>query len=103
MVDASGNVIGRCAQFAEDLLFIDFDGDAVSQVGARGIPLKYTWIAAATVAGAGLLWYAARRKARAAEANAPIEGSARRVEAKKTTARKPRSGTRTRRSSTSQA
>ena len=38
-------------------------------------------------------------KARAAEANAPIEGSARRVEAKKTTARKPRSGTRTRRSS----
>lgn len=64
---------------------------------------RHPMVAAATVVGAGLLWYAARRKARDAEANAPIEGSARRVEAKKTTARKSRSGTRTRRSSTSQA
>ena len=70
---------------------------------ATALVRRHPMVAAATVAGAGLLWYAARRKARAAEANAPIEGSARRVEAKKTTARKPRSGTRTRRSSTSQA
>lgn len=72
--------------------------------GARVATLlvrRHPMIAAATVASAGLLWYAARRKAREAEANAPIEGSARRVEAKKTTARKPR-GTRTRRG-TSQA
>lgn len=39
-------------------------------------------IAIATVAGAGLLWYAARRKARQAR-EAPIEGSARRVEARR--------------------
>lgn len=54
-------------------------------------------IAIATAAGAGLLWYAARRKAQQA-AQAPIEGRAKRVEARradatstprrKTTARK---------------
>jgi NAD+ synthase (glutamine-hydrolysing) len=40
MVDASGHVIGRSAQFEEDLLFVDFDGDAVSQVGAHPIAKK---------------------------------------------------------------
>ena len=46
-------------------------------------------IAIATAAGAGLLWYAARRKARQAEnGNGSIEGSSKRVEAKRTTARK---------------
>ena len=51
-------------------------------------------VAVATIAGAGLLWYAARRKARQAR-EAPIEGSAKRIEAqrrerpaRKTTARK---------------
>jgi NAD+ synthase (glutamine-hydrolysing) len=40
MVDASGLVIGRCAQFEEDLLFIDFDGHAVTQVGAHPVVKK---------------------------------------------------------------
>ena len=44
--------------------------------------------AVATVAGAGLLWYLARRRARQAE-HAPIEGSATRIEARRSTA-KPR-------------
>lgn len=39
-------------------------------------------IAVAAAAGAGLLWYAARRRAQQAR-NAPIEGSAKRVEAKR--------------------
>jgi len=39
-------------------------------------------IAIAAVAGAGLLWYAARRRAKQAEAGA-IEGQSRRVEAKR--------------------
>lgn len=39
-------------------------------------------IAIATAAGAGLLWYAARRKARQAR-EAPIDGSAKRVEARR--------------------
>lgn len=39
-------------------------------------------IAVAAAAGAGLLWYAARRRAQQAR-NAPIEGNARRVEAKR--------------------
>lgn len=39
-------------------------------------------IAVAAAAGAGLLWYAARRRPRQAR-DAPIEGSARRVEAKR--------------------
>lgn len=61
-------------------------------------------IAIATAAGAGLLWYAARRKARQAEnGNGSIEGSSKRVEAKRsTTARKrPARKRTTRRASTS--
>ena len=46
-------------------------------------------LAGAAIAGAGLLWYAARKRAKAAE-QAPIEGSATRVEARKPQARKPR-------------
>ncbi|RZA22378.1 MAG: hypothetical protein EOP93_00115 [Lysobacteraceae bacterium] len=38
-------------------------------------------LATAAIAGAGLLWYAARRRAKQAE-NGPIEGTATRVEAK---------------------
>ena len=56
--------------------------------------------AVATVAGAGLLWYLARRRARQAE-NGPIEGTATRIEARRGTAHKKartRSGTRSRRS-----
>ncbi|WP_147455499.1 hypothetical protein [Solilutibacter pythonis] len=34
----------------------------------------------ATAAGAGLLWYAARRRAKQRAAEAPIEGSARRIQ-----------------------
>ena len=39
-------------------------------------------VAVAAAAGAGLLWYAARRKAKH-DGNAPIEGTATRVEAKR--------------------
>lgn len=46
-------------------------------------------LAGAAIAGAGLLWYAARKRAKAAE-QAPIEGSAKRVEERKPQARKPR-------------
>ena len=46
-------------------------------------------LAGAAIAGANLLWYAARKRAKAAE-QAPIEGSAKRVEARKPQARKPR-------------
>ena len=66
---------------------------------ATALVRRHPMIAAATVASAGLLWYTARRKAREAEANAPIEGSARRVEAKKPGTRKARTSTRSRRSS----
>jgi hypothetical protein len=59
-------------------------------------------VAAAAVAGAGLLWYAARRKARQAQDGA-IDGSATRIEAKRapargngTSTRKPRKTTRSR-------
>lgn len=38
-------------------------------------------LATAAIAGAGLLWYAARRRAKQAE-NGPIEGSATRIDAK---------------------
>ena len=38
-------------------------------------------LATAAIAGAGLLWYAARRRAKQAE-NGPIEGTATRVDAK---------------------
>lgn len=60
---------------------------------------------AATVAGAGLLWYAAHRRAKRAEQGngkgKAIEGSARRVEAKRSgdgsrRTRVPRSGSRSR-------
>ena len=59
--------------------------------------------AVATVAGAGLLWYLARRRARQAE-NAPIEGTATRIEARRGNGqahKKPRtrSSARTRRGS----
>lgn len=43
-------------------------------------------LAAATAAGAGLLWYAARRRAKQAQ-EGPIEGSATRIEAKRATPR----------------
>ena len=46
-------------------------------------------LAGAAIAGAGLLWYAARKRAKVAE-QAPIEGSAKRVEARKPQVRKPR-------------
>ena len=46
-------------------------------------------LAGAAIAGAGLLWYAARKRAKAA-ADAPIESSAKRVDARKPVARKPR-------------
>lgn len=47
-------------------------------------------LAGAAVAGAGLLWYVARKRAKAAAAQAPIEGSAQRVEAQLPAPRKPR-------------
>lgn len=52
-------------------------------------------IAVAAAAGAGLLWYAARRRAKQAQ-EAPIEGSAKRIEAKRAGARvrKTRAGKR---------
>lgn len=56
--------------------------------------------AVATVAGAGLIWYLARRRARQAE-NGPIEGTATRIEAKRGSSqasRKPRTRSGTRRS-----
>lgn len=48
-------------------------------------------MAVAAAAGAGLLWYVARRQAKKAQANGTIEGSSTRIEAKRSsTARKPR-------------
>ncbi|SIQ37224.1 hypothetical protein [Solilutibacter tolerans] len=44
-------------------------------------------IAVAAAAGAGLLWYAARQRAKK-QAEAPIEGQSRRVEAKRGSARR---------------
>ncbi|HEU4774477.1 MAG TPA: hypothetical protein VFS82_08180 [Lysobacter sp.] len=49
---------------------------------AAGFVRRNPVVAVALAAGAGALWYAARRKARQAE-NAPIEGSAKRVEARR--------------------
>jgi hypothetical protein len=48
---------------------------------------RYPLVTAATVVGAGAMWYLARRKAKQAQDGngAAIEGSARRVEAKKAT------------------
>lgn len=57
----------------------------VLKTGARvaGLAVKRNpVIAIATAAGAGLLWYAARRRAKQAE-NGPIEGSAKRVDARR--------------------
>lgn len=42
----------------------------------------------AAAAGAGVLWYAARRRAKRIEAESPIEGSARRIDAKRAPRRK---------------
>jgi hypothetical protein len=57
-------------------------GARVATTLARRNPL----LATAAIAGAGLLWYAARRKAKQA-ASGPIEGTATRVEAKPGSAR----------------
>ena len=56
-------------------------------------------LAGAAIAGAGLLWLAARRRAKQAESG-PIEGTATRVEAKQGS-RKPRTTRKPRASSTS--
>jgi hypothetical protein len=53
---------------------------------------RHPALIAATIAGAGLLWYAAHRRAKRAESDdsrAAIEGSARRVEAKRGARRAP--------------
>lgn len=64
---------------------------------------RHPMAAVATVAGAGMLWYLARRKAKQAE-NAPIEGTATRIEARRSSPKpaKPRAraGTRARRETT---
>ena len=55
---------------------------------ALSLVRRYPIVAVATVAGAGALWYMARRKAQQAEngdGREPIEGSARRVTAKRAT------------------
>lgn len=44
-------------------------------------------VAVAAVAGAGLLWYAARRRAKQAQ-DEPIEGTAKRIEAKRSTGKR---------------
>mgnify|MGYP001057885885 CR=1 FL=1 len=49
---------------------------------AKFFARRHPALLVATAAGAGLLWYAARRKARQAQ-DAPIEGDARRVEARR--------------------
>lgn len=76
-------------------------GARVAGTFARRNPV----LLAAAVAGADLLWYAARRRAKRAEngeAREAIEGSARRVEAKRATRRttarsgRTRAGTRSR-------
>ena len=67
---------------------------------AGGFVRKHPAAAVATVAGAGLLWYLARRKAKQAE-NGAIEGSATRVEAKRGNGTQRRtSGTRRARATT---
>ena len=40
-------------------------------------------VAVAAAAGAGLIWYAARQRAKKAAEEAPIEGSAKRIEARR--------------------
>ena len=51
-------------------------------------------VAVAVVAGAGLLWYAARQRSRKAGAGEPIEGSARRVESRGAAGTRRPTGTR---------
>jgi hypothetical protein len=64
-------------------------------------------IAVATLAGAGLIWYAAKRRAARAEngEGTTIEGSARRIEARKggNSTTRPRRATGTRRASGSRS
>ena len=59
-------------------------------------------IAVATLAGAGLLWYAARRRARNAESGQgkTLEGSAKRIDARREDGEGRRAGSRTRSSGT---
>lgn len=78
----------------------------VLKTGARAAGMvvrRHPAIAVATIAGAGLLWLAARNRAKRAEESQgdTIEGSARRVEAKRTTAN--RSSTRKRPSTASRS
>lgn len=51
-------------------------------------------VAVATVAGAGLLWYAARRQAARVQEGEPIEGTARRVNARRSAGAKRATGRR---------
>ena len=60
-------------------------GTRVAGVLVRRNPV----LAGAAIAGAGLLWYAARRQARKAQ-DGPIEGTATRVEARKPAAKRAR-------------
>lgn len=62
-------------------------------------------IAVATLAGAGLIWYAAKRRANRAEngEGTTIEGTARRVEARKSTSGTAAKGTRRRATTGSRA
>ena len=50
---------------------------------AGGFVRRNPLLAGAAVVGAGLLWYAARQRAKKQAAGQPIEGSATRVEAKR--------------------
>ena len=50
---------------------------------AGGVVRRNPLLVGAAVAGAGLLWYAARQRAKKQAAGQPIEGSATRVEAKR--------------------
>ena len=61
---------------------------------AGGVLRRHPVLVAASVAGAGLLWYAAHRKKVQRENDEAIEGSARRVEARRAT-RAPQSRRRT--------
>jgi len=70
---------------------------------ARGFIRRNPAVAVAAVAGAGLLAYAAYRKRKRDEENAPIEGSARRVEARKTNGSARKTTARSRRAAASSA
>lgn len=58
-----------------------------SRVATRFVR-KNPAVAVAAVAGAGLLWFAARKRAKKKEAEAAIEGQSRRIEAKRGSARR---------------